>query len=257
MRTFRQILAILSLTALLMGGGGCLKPDAGLERASGPGVELAQLEGMPTRWITSTYFDRAMDYSGSRFRVVPMTRLFDIYGEAGADAVVLDCFDDYEGMLPMDDIRRYDLQLAVELDIDPSYKKPGWLNPMLVVVPDGSDAPKQERYMTANIQRVRFVKRADYYTPIARKLPADEKVQAGFRFFQDNCLFCHGLEGVGGNKGTPLLQAFDFQAEAERARFKQAFGGFHHADNPDKQNMEQFVEGGALDQAAAFLAALQ
>lgn len=250
MRNFRQILTIPALAALLIQGA-CGGP------VSGPGVERVQLEGFETRWIESRYFDRAMDYEGSRFRVVPMTRLVERFGEPGTDAVVLDCFDDYEGLLPVDAIRDYDLQLALELEIDHRYIRPGWLNPMLVVVPDGSDAPKQERYMTANIWRLRFVRRAEYYRPIADKLPQDATVQAGFRFFQDNCLFCHRLEGVGGNKGTPLLKAFDFKSEAGRTGFQQAFAGFHHADNPDKQNMEQFAAEGALERAAAFLAALQ
>lgn len=258
MHTFRKILTILIVTALLAEGG-CSAPDSAARHGSPIVADRAWLEGLEgeARWIESGYFDRAMGYTGSRFRVISLTRLVERFGNPGTDAVLLDCFDDYEGLLPVDDIRRYDLQLALELEIDSRFPKPDWLNPMMVVVPDGSGAPNRERYMTANIRALRFVNLADYYRPITKKLPRDETVRAGFAFFQDNCLFCHGLEGVGGNKGTPLLKAFDFKSEAGRGAFKQLFAGFHHADNPDKQNMEQFVVGGALDRVADFLAALQ
>ncbi|CCQ91129.1 putative Cytochrome c [Nitrospina gracilis 3/211] len=257
MRDFRQILLILTVTALPLFGLACGKgaPAGGV----GPGVGVVQgdLVGMQTRWVASAYFDRAMDTTGSRFRVVSMTRLVERFGDAATDAVLLDCFDDYQGLLPVADIREHDLQLALELDIDPQFKRPGWLQPMLVIVPNGQDAPKQERFMTANIRALRFVKLADYYAPIANKLPQDEKVQAGFSFFTDNCLFCHALEGVGGNKGARLLSAFDYRKKSDRTKFEAAFKAFHSPDNPDKQNMEQFVSGGELENVAAFLAALQ
>lgn len=272
MRDFRQILTLLALALLPLfglacGGGGSGaftlaapslgEPASGKGSASGGPVVRGDLAGLHTRWIPSAYFDRSMDYTGSRFRVLPLARLVEQYGDDATDAVVLDCFDDYEGLLPVADIRQHDLHLALELDIDPQFKRPGWLQPMLVVVPDGQDAPHQERYMTANIRALRFVKRSDYYAPIAGKLPSDEAVQSGFSFFTDNCLFCHGLEGVGGNKGTRLLRAFDYKKNTERERFENAFKAFHHPGNPDKQNMEQFLTDGSLGRVAAFLAALQ
>ncbi|MGP0567139.1 MULTISPECIES: c-type cytochrome [unclassified Nitrospina] len=257
MRHFRQILLILAVTALPLFGLACGKgaPAGGMESAGG--VVKSDLAGMESRWMPSAYFDRGMDYTGSRFRVVSMTRLIERFGDAATDAVLLDCFDDYQGLLPAELIREHDLHLALELDIDPQYPRPDWLAPMLVIVPDGQDAPKQERFMTANIRALRFVKLSDYYAPIANKLPPDEAVQSGFSFFTDNCLFCHALEGVGGNKGARLLTAFDYQKSSDRAKFQAAFKGFHSPDNPDKQNMEQFVSGGELENVAAFLAALQ
>ncbi|MCF8721036.1 hypothetical protein [Nitrospina gracilis] len=257
MRHFRQILLILVVSVLPLFGLACGKTSPAGGAGSVGGAVKNDLAAMGSRWMASAYFDRAMDYSGSRFRVVSMTRLIERFGDAGTDAVLLDCFDDYQGLLPVADIREHDLHLALELDIDPKYSRPGWLAPMLVIVPDGQDAPKQERFMTANIRALRFVKLSDYYAPIARKLPQDENVQAGFSFFTDNCLFCHGLEGVGGNKGARLLDAFDYQKKSDRARFEAAFKAFHSPDNPDKQNMEQFVSGGALEKVSAFLAALQ
>ncbi len=218
---------------------------------------LEKLRGQPTRWITSAYFDHAMKYHGSRFEVVSLTQLLESMQPIDADALVLDCFDDYEGLITVSDIKKYDLQLAVDMKLAADSDRPKWLNPMVVIVPDGVVAPKVERFMTANIRGLRWVKRSVYYEPIASRLNVDASVLRGYQFFSNNCLFCHSLEGVGGNKGTALLAAFNFNEVDGRLRFEKDFMLFHNPSNEDHQNMEQYLSRHSLDSVADFLARLQ
>lgn len=216
-----------------------------------------QVRVHPTRWIPSAYFDDGMKYSGSRFEVVSLTRLLESMHPKDADALVLDCYDDYEGLLTVSDIRQYDLQLAVGMKLAAGADRPDWLKPMVVIVPDGVIAPKVERFMTANIRALRWVKRSDYYAPITQRLNDDASVQRGFHFFADNCLFCHGLEGVGGNKGTALLAAFRFSGVEGRLRFEKEFINIHNPTNEDHQDMEQYLGHRSLESVADFLGRLQ
>ena len=200
---------------------------------------LEKLEArVGTKEISSLYFDKALDYEGSKFRVISfagLVRLFDPKGQS--DAVLLECFDDYQGILSIADIERYDIQLATRIKIRPEFNKPDWLNPLLVIVPDEKKAPFQERYLTANIRELRFTSLKEYYAPL-RKAGG---VSAGYSAFKDNCLFCHSLMGIGGNKGVRLLESYNFSQIKEKNRFKIDFVTFHNEINSNKQNVLQFV----------------
>ena len=229
-------------------GGGSAGPQTTLS--------FAELEAQGTLTVKSPYFDQAMGYRDSTFRVVSFAKLIERFMPgAGADAVLLNCRDDYQGVLSIADVRRYDLRLATAINIRSAGKQPDWLKPLLVIVPEGVSAPKMERFMTANIRELLFVRLADYYAPlaaIADKFPGSKK---GARVFQDNCLFCHSLKGVGGNKGTALLAAYDFNGALDAGRFRKDFTAFHNADNADKQDAGQFVTRRQLDDVADFLRA--
>ena len=106
---------------------------------------LEAVEGWGAESVTSGYFDRAMDYQGTRFRAISFAALLDRFDPLGrTTAVLLNCFDDYQGILSREDIQQYDLRLATRIDVLPEYERPDWLHPLLVLVPDGSDAPFQE-----------------------------------------------------------------------------------------------------------------
>ena len=107
--------------------------------------------------------------------------------------------------------------------------------------------------MTANIRELRFVRLEDYYAPlreIARMAPERE---AGYRGFKDNCVFCHSLKGIGGNKGAQLMSAYDFSQEQERSRFKANFVSVHGKEGSSKQYIAQFVTDEALKEIIRFL----
>jgi hypothetical protein len=216
---------------------------------------LEKLEAkVGTKEISSLYFDKALDYKGSKFRVISLAglvRLFDPKGQS--NAVLLECFDDYQGILSIADIERYDIQLATRINIRPEFNKPDWLNPLLVIVPDNKKAPFQERYLTANIRELRFTRLDEYYAPL-RKAGGDS---AGYSAFKDNCLFCHSLMGVGGNKGVRLLESYDFSRMDGKNRFRKDFAAFHHKANKDKQNVEQFVSESQLEDLMDFLRRVQ
>jgi hypothetical protein len=218
-------------------------------------LSLQQLESLGSQRIASSYFDRAMDYQGSRFTAISFARLLDRFDpDRLSDAVLLKCVDDYQGILPVEDIRRYDLQLATRIEVKADLKVPSWLNPLLVLVPEGVSAPFQEKFMTANIRELEFINQADYYAPlqdIVGKFPGLEK---GFQSYKNNCQFCHSLKKVGGNKGGRLIKKYRFSMESERQRFLSDFAGFHNKQNADKQNVEQFVTDEEIEAVGKFLA---
>ena len=218
-------------------------------------LTLPQLESLGGQRIASAYFDRAMDYQGSRFYAISFASLLDRFDpDQLSDAVLLNCVDDYQGILPVQDIRRYDLQLATRIEIQAGLKLPSWLNPLLVLVPEGVDAPFQEKFMTANIRELEFVNREDYYAPlqtVVQKFPGTEK---GFQSYKNNCQFCHSLKKVGGNKGGRLIKKYRFSVASERQRFQSDFAGFHNKQNADKQNVEQFVTDEEIRAVGKFLA---
>lgn len=210
-------------------------------------IDLSDLQAMSSRWLTSAYFDRAMGVQGARFQVVSFSQLVD-QEQAKFDAVLLNCFDDYQGIVAIADIRKYNLQLATRLEFPATFKKPDWLNPLMIVVPEGgTSVPFQERFLTANIRELRLVRLRDYYAPIDRI----GNEAAGLPLFKDNCLFCHSLMGIGGNKGVPLLRAYDVSTREDRLRFHRDFSGFHHPAS--SQNLQQFVDESALEDILDFL----
>ncbi len=214
---------------------------------------LDELEALGSRQMSSHYFDRAMQYSNSRFRSISFDALLKQFPSGSADAVLLNCFDDYQGLISIEDIGRYRLELATKIYLAPGVEPPHWLNPLLILVPDGVDAPFQERFMTANIRELRFVKLEHYYAPLNRVVEDYPATAQGLKKFKDNCVYCHSVKGVGGNKGGSLFQKFDFSKGADRENFKEQFLGFHHKDNADKQNLEQFVDDLGLGEIAGFL----
>ena len=217
------------------------------------------LEHLRTEWIPSAYFDRGMHYDGSQFRTVALTELVQrFHPEERWDAVLLNCHDDYQGIISIDDILKYDLRLALEMQLASNVQRPAWLNPMVVIVPDSKEAPPQERFMTANIRELRFVRLSEYYAPLDTVALKSMHAHRGGQAFKDNCLFCHSLKGIGGNKGTNLMEAYDFAKGAEGGpKFKKDFAAFHHKDNADKQDMEQFVDIDTLRRIVVFLREVQ
>ncbi len=263
-RRFSRALGFLAVLIFLAAAA---SPESSrVYRILGPGSEppsgakdsytLKELEAFGVQAVESSYFDRAMDYQHTRLRVISLAQLADrLYPGGEVDALALNCFDDYQGIVSLADVRRYDLRLATGIEVLPRFKKPGWLNPLLIVVPDGSGAPYQERFMTANIRELRFVRMEDYYAPLWEIVQGSPALREGLEAFKDNCLFCHSVKGIGGNKGILLLTAYDFSRAPDREKFKSDFAAFHGKDNPDKQNIQQFVTGALLEKIIRFLAA--
>jgi hypothetical protein len=218
---------------------------------------LAQLEKrVGSREMSSPYFDKALGYEGSKFQVISFSGLVQLFDpESGIDAVLLNCFDDYQGILSIADIERYDIQLATRIVIGSEFNKPDWLNPLLVIVPDNKKAPFQERYLTANIRELKFTRLKEYYAPLRETAGTSSPV--GYSAFKDNCLFCHSLKGIGGNKGIRLLESYDFSRMNGKNKFRKDFAAFHHKDNADKQNVEQFVTDSQLLAVTEFLGGVQ
>lgn len=213
-----------------------------------------ELEAFGVETIKSSYFDRAMNYKDSRLRVISLSRLVDQFHVGGdVDAILLDCFDDYQGIISLEEVRRYDLRLATAIQLQPEFKAPDWLNPLLIVVPDGNSAPYQERFVAGNIRELQFVRLDDYYAPLKEISRTAPEREAGFQVFKDNCVFCHSLKGIGGNKGAKFILTYSFSQEAERERFKASFEAFHGIDSPIRQYIAQFVDEKMLDEIIRFL----
>ena len=164
-----------------------------------------------------------------------------------ADAVLLNCFDNYQGIISFKNIRFYDLRLATRIEIKPQFKRPDWLNPLMVIVPDQSQAPYQERFLTANIRELKFVRLDDYYEPLQKIILSIPEVEEGFRVFKNNCLFCHSLAGIGGGKGIDLLKSYSFSGKTNREQFRIDFFAFH------RKGVEQFVSEAQTEEIAKFL----
>ncbi|MDA8560553.1 c-type cytochrome [Nitrospinae bacterium] len=213
-----------------------------------------KLETLGMRKISSEYFDRATHMSDSRFSVISFSKLLTEFAlKRGEDAVLLNCFDDYQGILSLDDVYRYDLRLATKIMLASGSSKPNWLNPLLILVPDGQQPPFQERFMTANIRELKLVRLNDYYAPLEKNAGSSPKAQEGLEVFKNNCLFCHSLKGRGGNKGARLLDAYDFSYKSDQIRMLVDFRGFHNKDNQDKQDVEQFITQKKLERVVDFL----
>ncbi len=220
---------------------------------AGQAAEMLDIRNLKSREMASAYFDRAMGYQNSRFAAVSLVEALDrVPFEGGADALILRCRDDYEGIISFDDIRRYDIRLATDIRIDPQFKRPSWLQAWLLLIPDDSSAPSMERFMTANIEKIYLASSVDYYAPLDKVVMNHPEAVSGSRVYKQNCLFCHRLKGIGGNKGGSLLAKFDF-GQGGRDAMESAFLNFHHKMNEDKQNVEQFVSHSALKEIGLFL----
>ncbi len=215
---------------------------------------VPKLESLGSREISSEYFDRVMHMSDSRFLATSFSRLVKGFAlKHGEDAALLNCFDDYQGILSLDDVYRYDLRLVTRIKLTSSSSRPDWLNPLLILVPDGKRPPFQERFMTANIRELKFVRLNDYYAPLEKIAEDSPQAQEGLEVFKNNCLFCHALKGRGGNKGARLIQEYSFANGSDRKRFLADFQKLHHRDNADKQDVQQFVTDEELGRVADYL----
>ena len=170
---------------------------------------------------------------------------------------MLNCFDDYQGLLSLSDIHSYDLHLATKIKVSLGSSKPDWLNPLLVIVPDSKNPPFEERFLTANIRQLEFVRLKDYYMPLKKVADISIEASQGFKVYKNNCLFCHGLKGKGGNKGVQLLDEYSLSNNEGRKKFLGDFKSFHDKDNADKQDVKQFVKGDQLERVIDFLLAFK
>ena len=217
-----------------------------------------KLESLGTRKMPSSYFDKAMKYSGTEFKAVSLAKIISqLKFKNYEDAILLNCFDDYQGLLSFSDIHRYDLHLATKIKVSLGSSKPDWLNPLLVIVPDSKDPPFEERFLTANIRQFEFVRLNDYYMPLKKVADTSIEARQGFEVYKNNCLFCHGLKGKGGNKGVRLLDEYSFSNNEGRKKFSGDFKNFHDKDNADKQDVKQFVTGDQLERVIDFLLAFK
>jgi hypothetical protein len=215
---------------------------------------VPKLETLGIQKISSKYFDRATHMSDSRFSAITFSKLLtEFVLKRGEDAVLLNCFDDYQGILSLDDVYRYDLRLATKIMLAFGSFKPDWLNPLLILVPDGQQPPFQERFMTANIRELKLVRLNEYYAPLEKIAGSLPKAQEGLEVFKNNCLFCHSLKDRGGNKGGRLLEAYDFSYKSDQIRMLGDFMDFHNKDNQDKQDVDQFITKKKLERVVDFL----
>jgi hypothetical protein len=92
--------------------------------------------------------------------------------------------------------------------------------------------------------------------PLKKVADISNEAGQGFEVYKNNCLFCHGLKGRGGNKGVRLLDAYSFTKNEDKKIFLGDFKSFHDKGNVDKQDVEQFVTGDQLKTVISFLLAL-
>ena len=206
------------------------------------------------KWIFSFYFDRSMNYENSLFEVVSLSSLLSKYNlNEDVNAILLLCADDYQGVISFDDIKRYDLQLAIRMNLSKEQTQPDWLQPLLIVVPNNVKPPLLERFLTANIKELRFVSLTNYYAPVEpQNLTSDISI-FGLETFKDNCIFCHSINNVGGNKGGSLIDKYELTLDREKQRFTEAFLKKHGINNDEKQNIKQFLTNNSLDAVLKFL----
>jgi len=211
-------------------------------------------DSLEKKWISSTYFDRGMKYEGSQLEVISLSDLLKKYSpDKNLDAILLNCADDYQGIISINDVKNYDLQIALKIELPQGSVRPDWLQPLLIVVPNHAKPPFSERFFTANITELRFVRLADYYAPLESLDLRNAYAQFGLELFKDNCLFCHSIKKVGGNKGTSLLSAFDLMSGGGKNRFKEKFFKMHGRGNITKQNTGQFLTNDQFDALLEFL----
>jgi len=206
------------------------------------------------KWIFSFYFDRSMKYENSLFKVTSLSSLLNKYNlNKEVNAILLLCADDYQGIISFDDIKRYDLQLALRIKLSKEQSQPDWLQPLLIVVPNNVKPPLLERFLTANIKELRFVSLTNYYSPIGLLNLTSDISKIGLETFKDNCIFCHSINNVGGNKGGSLIGKYALISDQEKQRFTEVFLKKHGIDNEEKQNTKQFLTNNSLNAVLKFL----
>ena len=206
------------------------------------------------KWISSTYFDQGLKYESSRMKVVSLSELLKVYSpDENVDAILLNCADGYQGIISINDVKNYDLQLALIIELPQGTARPYWLQPLLIVVPNHAKPPFSERFFTANITELRFVRLVDYYSSLYSLDLRNAYAQFGLELFKDNCLFCHSINKVGGNKGTSLLSTFDLISDEGINNFKEKFFKMHGRDNNTTQNTGLFLTDDQFDALLEFL----
>ena len=206
------------------------------------------------KWISSTYFDQGLKYESSRMKVVSLSELLKVYSpDENVDAILLNCADGYQGIISINDVKNYDLQLALIIELPQGTARPYWLQPLLIVVPNHAKPPLSERFFTANITELRFVRLVDYYSSLYSLDLRNAYAQFGLELFKDNCLFCHSINKVGGNKGTSLLSTFDLISYEGINNFKEKFFKMHGRDNNTTQNTGLFLTDDQFDALLEFL----
>jgi len=206
------------------------------------------------KWISSTYFDQGLKYESSRMKVVSLSDLLKVYSpDENVDAILLNCADGYQGIISINDVKNYDLQLALIIELPQGTARPYWLQPLLIVVPNHAKPPFSERFFTANITELRFVRLVDYYSSLYSLDLRNAYAQFGLELFKDNCLFCHSINKVGGNKGTSLLSTFDLISDEGINNFKEKFFKMHGRDNNTTQNTGLFLTDDQFDALLEFL----
>ncbi len=206
------------------------------------------------KWISSTYFDQGLKYESSRMKVVSLSELLKVYSPGeNMDAILLNCADGYQGIISINDVRNYDLQLALIIELPQGTARPYWLQPLLIVVPNHAKPPFSERFFTANITELRFVRLVDYYSSLYSLDLRNAYAQFGLELFKDNCLFCHSINKVGGNKGTSLLSTFDLISDEGINNFKEKFFKMHGRDNNTTQNTGLSLTNDQFDALLEFL----
>ena len=206
------------------------------------------------KWISSTYFDQGLKYESSRMKVVSLSELLKVYSpDENVDAILLNCADGYQGIISINDVKNYDLQLALIIELPQGTTRPYWLQPLLIVVPNHAKPPFSERFFTANITELRFVRLVDYYSSLYSLDLRNAYAQFGLELFKDNCLFCHSINKVGGNKGTSLLSTFDLISDEGINNFKEKFFKMHGRDNNTTQNTGLFLTNDQFDALLEFL----
>ena len=206
------------------------------------------------KWISSTYFDQGLKYESSRMKVVSLSELLKVYSpDENVDAILLNCADGYQGIISINDVKNYDLQLALIIELPQGTARPYWLQPLLIVVPNHAKPPFSERFFTANITELRFVRLVDYYSSLYSLDLRNAYAQFGLELFKDNCLFCHSINKVGGNKGTSLLSTFDLISDEGINNFKEKFFKMHGRDNSTTQNTGLFLTNDQFDALLEFL----
>jgi len=211
-------------------------------------------ELLEKKWISSTYFDQGLKYESSRMKVVSLSELLKVYSpDENVDAILLNCADGYQGIISINDVKNYDLQLALIIELPQGTARPYWLQPLLIVVPNHAKPPFSERFFTANITELRFVRLVDYYSSLYSLDLRNAYAQFGLELFKDNCLFCHSINKVGGNKGTSLLSTFDLISDEGINNFKEKFFKMHGRDNNTTQNTGLFLTNDQFDALLEFL----
>ena len=212
------------------------------------------INSLNKKWIFSFYFDRSMKYKNSLFEVASLTSLLNKYNlNEEVNSILLLCADDYQGIISFDDIKRYDLQLALRIKLSKEQAQPDWLQPLLIIVPNNVKPPLLERFLTANIKELRFVSLPNYYAPIESLKLTSDVSKAGLKTFKDNCIFCHSINNVGGNKGGSLVDKYALSLDREKQRFTEVFLKKHGIDNEEKQNTKQFLTNNSLNAVLKFL----